>query len=198
LEYSSDKHNLRGLLKQRRSLLHADERASKSHEITLVLLQSKIFQQAEKVHCYLSWGDEVNTVGIIQAALQAGKQVFCPYNLHKNGLMHHAQLTDIYNVQKGLWGIMEPKNPTVIYTSLASFSEEDIIIVPLLGFDKQLYRLGYGKGFYDRALQHTNTLTCGLAFSVQEVSDVFPQAHDQQLDEIITEQGFYKSNINNK
>lgn len=192
MEYSSDKKYIRHLLKQRRSTLRSDEKVILEQQITGIVVESAMFHQAKKVHCYLAWGDEVDTTAILSAALQAGKQVFCPYNLQKNGVMHHAKLTDISNVQKGLWGLTEPNNPSVIYTSLADFSDEDLILVPLLGFDEQLYRLGYGKGFYDRALQFTSAVTCGIAFSVQKVSTVLPLQHDIQLHEVITEYGCCK------
>ena len=69
--------------------------------------------------------------------------------------------------------------------------EPDLIIVPLVAFDRAGHRLGYGAGYYDRtieALRKTKAvLTVGLAYAVQEVDRVPAEDHDQRLDWIVTE-----------
>lgn len=68
-----------------------------------------------------------------------------------------------------------------------------ILIVPLLAFDRRGFRLGYGGGFYDRTLEglraHGKVLAMGLAFDIQEVPRVPTEATDQPLDVIITPSG---------
>jgi 5-formyltetrahydrofolate cyclo-ligase len=66
--------------------------------------------------------------------------------------------------------------------------------VPLLAFDREGYRLGYGGGFYDRTLaelraQDPHTLAVGVAYGGQEVAAVPHDAYDQRLDAVVTEQG---------
>ena len=73
----------------------------------------------------------------------------------------------------------------------------DIMLVPLLAFDKNKYRLGYGKGFYDRYLnrylkQFKNILTVGVAFSFQKYHKLPINRTDIKLDFIITEKGIIK------
>jgi 5-formyltetrahydrofolate cyclo-ligase len=68
----------------------------------------------------------------------------------------------------------------------------EILIVPLLAFDSEGYRLGYGGGFYDRTLEklrkgRTRPLAIGVAFSAQHVARVPRDHHDQPLDWIVTE-----------
>ena len=70
----------------------------------------------------------------------------------------------------------------------------DILLVPLLAFDRQMYRLGYGGGFYDRALarlrrERPQTLAFGLAFGEQEAAPLPREAHDQPLDGVLTPAG---------
>ena len=72
----------------------------------------------------------------------------------------------------------------------------DIIILPLLAFDKDKYRLGYGKGFYDRYLnkylkQYKNILTIGVAFSFQKHHKLPINLNDVKLDFILTDKGIY-------
>ena len=65
----------------------------------------------------------------------------------------------------------------------------DLVIVPLLAFDKKGYRVGYGKGFYDRFLQNSKTLKIGLSFfaPTEEIIDV--HLNDVRLDKCITPAG---------
>lgn len=71
--------------------------------------------------------------------------------------------------------------------------EPDVLIVPLLAFDRRGYRLGYGGGYYDRTLEmlrRKKPITAiGFAFSAQEVPEVPIEPTDQRLDLIVTEKG---------
>ncbi|MBT9244016.1 5-formyltetrahydrofolate cyclo-ligase [Gemmobacter fulvus] len=71
--------------------------------------------------------------------------------------------------------------------------EPEVLIVPLVGWDRRGYRLGYGGGFYDRTLELLRskrpTLAVGFAFAAQEVPDVPIEPTDQRLDAIVTEAG---------
>lgn len=85
---------------------------------------------------------------------------------------------------QGTFGILEPQHFEQI--------TPDIIVVPLVGFDRTGNRLGYGKGYYDatlKALRKTNPkiLTIGVAFALQEVDTIPTDRHDEKLDVIITE-----------
>lgn len=68
-----------------------------------------------------------------------------------------------------------------------------VLIVPLVGFDAQGYRLGYGGGFYDRTLEGLRAagpvVAIGFAFAAQEMAQVPIEPTDQRLDMIVTEQG---------
>jgi 5-formyltetrahydrofolate cyclo-ligase len=66
----------------------------------------------------------------------------------------------------------------------------DLLVVPLVGFDAQGYRLGYGGGFYDRtiAAMTTKPRTIGVGFELGRLETIYPQSHDIALDNIITEQ----------
>ena len=72
----------------------------------------------------------------------------------------------------------------------------DVLIVPLVGFDKKKFRLGYGGGFYDRyifkVLKFKKVVTIGFAFSFQELQTVPKNKFDQKLDFIITDKGIIK------
>ena len=84
----------------------------------------------------------------------------------------------------GVWGIREPSAdaPEVF---------PDILIVPLLAFDRRGYRLGYGGGFYDRTIARLRTMkpvtAVGIAFAAQQIDEVPTTPRDERLDLVLTE-----------
>ncbi len=90
------------------------------------------------------------------------------------------------------FGILEPKNTNKEFVP-------DLIIVPLVAFDSQLNRIGYGKGYYDRSLKKIkklkrNAICLGIANSFQKCKSIPVNKHDFKLDYIFTERGIISSN----
>ena len=90
------------------------------------------------------------------------------------------------------FGILEPKRSSKKIIP-------DLIMVPLLAFDKQLNRIGYGKGYYDRNLQKISKekkkkIFLGIAYSFQKYSNIPVNKYDFKLDYIFTDQGIISSN----
>tara|TARA_B110000027_G_scaffold65852_1_gene70531 strand:+ start:39 stop:584 length:546 start_codon:yes stop_codon:yes gene_type:complete len=88
--------------------------------------------------------------------------------------------SDILNVNKH--GIPEPETKNIVYP--------DILLIPLLAFDKNLNRLGYGGGYYDRLIKKLSKkkkiIKIGLALSIQKIDKVPIDVYDQKLDYIVT------------
>lgn len=84
---------------------------------------------------------------------------------------------------RGVWNIPMPADETVVIPQ--------IVLAPLVGFDRQLYRLGYGGGFFDRTLAalEPKPTAVGIGLSATELATVYPQPHDIPMDMIVTEQG---------
>ncbi|HWK46094.1 MAG TPA: 5-formyltetrahydrofolate cyclo-ligase [Stellaceae bacterium] len=82
---------------------------------------------------------------------------------------------------------------TLVPPPEAETVEPDVLLVPLLAFDRQGRRLGYGGGFYDRTLaalrRHRPVVALGVAYAMQEMPDLPSDALDQPLDAVVTEQG---------
>ncbi len=93
------------------------------------------------------------------------------------------------------YGILEPQKQNITF-------KPDIILVPLVAFDRSLNRIGYGKGYYDRALKQLSSnkkiLTIGMAFSFQEASIIPTNQYDYNLDCILTDRNliYKKTNEN--
>ena len=90
------------------------------------------------------------------------------------------------------FGMMEPKDTKKEIIP-------DLIMVPLVAFDKNLNRIGYGKGYYDRSLQKISkikkkTISLGIAYSFQKCKDIPVNKYDFKLDYIFTERGIISSN----
>ena len=90
------------------------------------------------------------------------------------------------------FGILEPNNSKKEIIP-------DLILVPLVAFDNQLNRIGYGKGYYDRSLKkikkiNKNTISLGIAYSFQRSKHIPVNKHDFKLDYIFTERGVISSN----
>ena len=90
------------------------------------------------------------------------------------------------------FGILEPNN-------LGKEIIPDLIMVPLVAFDRKLNRIGYGKGYYDRSLQKIRkfkkkTITLGIAYSFQKCATIPTNKYDFKLNYVFTEQGIISSN----
>lgn len=90
----------------------------------------------------------------------------------------------------GAWNIPIPPRS-------ASQVVPDVMLVPLLAFDRQGFRLGYGGGFYDRTIslarQQRKIIAIGVAYAEQEIEAVPHDGHDEPLDWVLTEQGCIKT-----
>jgi len=86
------------------------------------------------------------------------------------------------------YGIPEPEINDIVYP--------DVLLIPLVAFDKDLNRLGYGGGYYDRLIEKLSKrkkiMKIGLALSVQEIEKVPTNKYDQKLDYIITEKNIIR------
>ena len=86
------------------------------------------------------------------------------------------------------YGIPEPEIKKLVYP--------DILFIPMVAFDKNLNRLGYGRGYYDRFIERLSRkkkiIKIGLAISYQEIKKIPINKHDQKLDYIITNENIIK------
>ena len=136
------------------------------------------------VATYIAFGDEMHQAPISVALSAQGHPLALPVVMGREDPLHFRR----YNIGDRLainrLGISEPLDtaPEVV---------PDVILLPLLAFDGDLQRLGYGGGFYDRTVaalrKQKHITTIGLAFSCQEVAAVPHEAHDVCLDKIVTE-----------
>lgn len=155
--------------------------------ITDKLLNLDCIKNAKNIMLYLDFNNEVSTDNLIKKLLDLGKIVSSPITLKEERKLIPSQITDLKNgIQYGAYNIREPKpecSPAI------NIKDLDVVIVPAVAYDKNCYRLGYGGGFYDRFLENLrkDAVTIGIAFDLQIFDEVPKEAHDAQLDYIVTE-----------
>lgn len=177
-----DKSFLRGLILKNRQNLGLSQRQKKSDVIKNKLFALKEFKKAKGILFYCSFSSEVITFAMIEEALSAGKKVFLP--LCAGRTLEARQIQSINDVSPGYVGILEPKPGTRIVDP----KEIDLVIVPGVCFDAKGFRIGYGKGFYDRFLKNLpDVAKVGLSYDLQIVSNLEHESHDIPVDKVITE-----------
>lgn len=142
------------------------------------------YTRASLILAFASFGSELNTQSLLRRVISDGKTLVLPrVNKTTQQLQLH-RIKALDALIPGTWGILEP-HPDAIVFDLADI---ELIIVPGVAFDRAGYRIGYGKGFYDKLLSAANPATTRLsaAFDCQIVDAVPNEAHDQRVDIIIT------------
>ena len=188
------KNELRTTFKQQRLALDAAIHNQLSLQIAQSVLQVINFQDFDAVHCYLpiSKFAEINTVLLLNKIKERfpNYPVFVPKISADGQHLHHYVWQSDRATQINKWGIPEPLEND----QPQHLPERMVVFVPLLAFDINGHRVGYGKGFYDRFLQTlgSKTLKVGLSFfeSVSSISDL--NQYDQALDYCITPQQIYR------
>lgn len=170
------------MLEQRRKLSDAGWRTA-SGKAQLQLLNLDEYRNATSVALYYPAHRETDTVMIAEAALSEGKEVFFPVVCGLEMELHQIKALD--ELKPGRFGIHEPCRLENSHSGLP-----DLIIVPGVQFDLNGHRIGYGKGYYDRFLQHhTGTVhLIGLCHDFQLVDDPIPaNRHDIRMEVIVTD-----------
>lgn len=101
--------------------------------------------------------------------------------------MHFVYYDKQLAYQDGAYHIREQKDGTPV-----DKADIDVIVVPLVGFDDQLHRMGHGKGYYDRYLEGMNALKIGVGYEIQKLDQIQVDEHDVSLDLIISEKQIYQ------
>ena len=138
------------------------------------------------VSAYLPITSEIDVRPLMEALKYAGHSLALPCIKRKAHPLEfrHYSLGD--KLRKGGFGTREPMRDVPVVMP-------DIMLLPLLAFGRDGYRLGYGGGFYDRTLQKLRAegrvMACGVAYSGQEVPMVPTDQYDERLDCVLTETG---------
>jgi 5-formyltetrahydrofolate cyclo-ligase len=187
-----EKKALRAIMIARRRSITETSRIAMSWSIAGHVIGLPEILNAGSVHLYLSIPAlaEVSTAPIIDELAVMNKQLSVP--VIRNGNLVSAAFKKGDSLRKGQFGQLEPVVP-----SFLDESHLDIVLLPLLAFDEKGYRLGYGKGFYDRFLKRlsergVNPCRIGLSFFRQRVDELPADPWDEPLDAVVHEHGIIR------
>lgn len=127
---------------------------------------------------------ECDTTRIIDDALRRGKRVAVPRCTDKAGSMAFYYIRSRSELSPGAYGLMEPDPGQCERVTDLS---QGLCIVPGLCFDYEGYRVGFGKGYYDRFLDRFGGVTAGICYAKYTVKQLPRGAHDRHTDLLITE-----------
>ena len=184
--------SIRKQLRSQRRSLSAEQQYILSEKITAILSVQAFFLRAKRVGIYLANDGEIDPSTIVDICLKSSKKCFLPV-IHPSKInrLHFARYRQNSQLIANRFGILEPSLRT---TKMVPPWSLDLILMPLVGFDRRGNRLGMGGGFYDRTLaftarsQQPAPRLVGLAHSFQELESISPQIWDIPVDHIITEQ----------
>ncbi len=139
-----------------------------------------------EIYTYVSSPEtEVDTLSLIDYCLEKGKTIIVPRCIPGDLSLEHYIIKSRSQLEKGYYGIMEPVEADC---EKVSAPHRGICIVPGLAFDAKGYRLGYGKGYYDRFLEAFSGLKIGLCYESCYFPDGIPhESFDAVMDIIVTE-----------
>ena len=181
------KDEVRRLYRRHRQALDRDYRRTASRAIVERLMAWNVLRQAGLAMTYLSFGDEVDTFPLVRRLFTAGKSVAVPYIHQGTTNLIAARIGDLeHDLQTGPLGILEP---TPDHLRPLDPKAVEVHVVPGIAFDEMGFRIGYGKGYYDRFLlrRSPKSVTVGAAFDVQVTERVPHDLWDIPLDFIATE-----------
>lgn len=181
------KNKLRALYKEIRQQYSSVEKARMDELICTHFLSLASYRYADTILLYYPRPDEIDTRPIIQNALQTGKKVALP-RCREDSQMDFHMICDLNDLTEGAFHIPEPRIDCPKFDK-QSICKSVIIVVPGLAYDQKGYRLGYGKGYYDRYLSDISIQSIGFAYSAC-LTDRLPRGrYDLPVDLIISEKG---------
>jgi 5-formyltetrahydrofolate cyclo-ligase len=152
------------------------------------------YTAAHTVLLYLDVRAEVRTRHDLPAALASGKKIVVPW-CNEQGLLELFHLEHLDELSVGMYKILEPKPELrLLPAKQVDVKELDLVMVPGVAFDRRGARMGHGKGYYDKLLEHARAETplVALAFECQLFPGIPVQAHDVFMDKLITEAAIYE------
>ncbi len=139
--------------------------------------------------CYVSTGTEPDTVQVIENAWRDGKTVAVPRCIPETRELRFFGIQSFAELHLGLYGIREP---FAVGERLIEDVSNCFCLVPALSADREGYRLGYGKGYYDRFLSGAACDAAALCYGVCLVNRLPRDRHDAALRILVSEKGIYR------
>lgn len=182
----TEKKAMRAVAVARRSAIPADQRTTDAIRFAAQGLRFLMRPPPAVVSAFLAIGEEIDPAPLLAVLQGEGYRPALPVMVAKAQPLMFRAWSPGDPLRTVQWGIREPEE-------MAPAVQPDILLVPLLAFDRSGHRLGYGGGYFDRTLAQLRAtkpiVAVGLAFSAQEVDAVPHLDYDQRLDWVLTPEG---------
>lgn len=177
------RRRMREALIRRRLAVDGALRKSLSEQALQRLLARVELDRYSTLGMYWPLRGEIDVRGVATEHLRRGGRVALPVVVTKAAPVEFWSWEPDMPMHRDLYGIPVPQVREVLVP--------DALLVPLVGFDPQRYRLGYGAGYYDRTLAAAaqRPFCIGLGFEAARLDSIFPQPHDIAMDGIVTDSG---------
>ncbi len=182
-----NKKEIRKEIIKKRKKLSQYEVEHKSKIITKKIIDLNLINKDMNILLYSDYKNEVKTKYLIEYILKYVGYILLPKVEENNTLSIH-KVINLDELKPSNMNILEPTTDNII-----SYKDIDLIIAPGVAFDKNMNRLGYGGGYYDRLLTNINE-TCkviAIAYDLQIKESIPTDKHDKLMDYIITETSIF-------
>ena len=187
MQINESKKLMRAKYKSIRTSISTDEKNKLCRKISQAFLVSNIYKNSDSVFIYVSSEIEVDTHLIISFCFADKKNVYVPRCIKGTSFMKFYEITSFDDLETGAYGILEPKN----HCLPAEISCKGICVVPALAYDLNGYRLGFGKGYYDRFLCGFTGKKIGLCYESCICSSLPHDEYDIVVDMLISDERIY-------
>lgn len=176
------------LLEERRKL-SPSERREQADRIARHLLPLLAPLDGRIVSLYWPIRAEPDLRSLQAAIAEAGGRCALPVIVEKKAPMVFRAWEPEAKLVPGLWNIPEPPGDETV--------SPDVVVTPVVGFDKACFRLGYGGGYFDRTLASLakRPFVIGVGFAHAALPTIYPLPHDVPLDAVVTENGVRPTNL---
>lgn len=188
----AERRELRRAMRARRRALAPGRQRRAARLLVQRIVRRPWYIRACGIAAYIAADGEIDPAALIRRALRDGKRIYLPQLLAGNRLAFREYRAGD-RLHRNRFGIPEPRD-----TRRVALSELDVVLLPLVAFDRRGNRLGMGGGFYDRTFAglrrrgrgNAVPRLVGLAHGFQQVAGLAQQDWDVPLDDVVTERGW--------
>ncbi len=188
MKQANSKQILRNTYRTKRQALSPAQQRQAGRALVRILTRHNVFRQHRHIAFYLANDGEIDPAALLLHAHRQGKACYLPV-IRPNLSLDFVRYRPGDPLHKNRYGIAEPGRRR----GITRVNQLELVLLPLVAFDKQGGRLGMGGGFYDRSFQQQRRiggpLLIGLAHTLQQVDYLVLEDWDVRLAAIVTEQG---------
>ncbi len=192
--------DIRRTVRRQRMALSPRERTERATLIAHVLRQSHWLRPGKKIAAYLASRGEVDLTPVMRLALKLRCDLYVPRVLSQHTVqMQFVRIYSLSDLKPGAFGIDEPLHH---HRQIIKAIDLDVVLMPLVAFDRHGTRLGMGKGFYDRCFARLagpqrwrKPRLIGIGYDFQQVAALERRSWDVPLDAAITDRGIHRFDI---